>query len=48
MSHLLTTREEYDESVFIKHEKEAVAHAETRLRKRAERLGFQIVPAIHG
>ena len=46
--HLLTTRQEYDESVFIKHEKEAAARAETRLRKQAERLGFQIIPAIQG
>lgn len=44
--HLLTTKQEYTESVFIQHEKEAVARAEARLRKQAERLGFQIIPAV--
>lgn len=42
--HLLTTRQEYDESVFIKYEKEAAARAETKLRKQAQRRGFQIIP----
>jgi hypothetical protein len=46
--HLLTTREEYDESIFVKYEKEAAARAEARLRKQAEKLGFQVIPAIHG
>ena len=46
--HLLTTKEEYDESVFIKHEKEAAARAETRLRKQAAKLGFQRIPAVNG
>jgi transposase len=46
--HLLTAREEYDESVFKKYETEAAARAETRLRKHAERLGFQIIPSIQG
>jgi transposase len=46
--HLLTTREEYDESVFIKHEQETAAHAEARLRKQAAKLGFQVIPAITG
>jgi transposase len=46
--HLLTTREEYDESVFMKLEKEAAARSEARLRKQAEKLGFQVIPAIQG
>jgi transposase len=46
--HLLTTREEYDESVFIKYEHHAASQAETRLRKQAARLGFQVIPAIQG
>jgi transposase len=45
--HLLTTKEEYNESVFIKHEKEAAARAEARLRKQAVKLGFQIIPAVN-
>jgi transposase len=44
--HLLTTKQEYNESVFLQHEKEAVARAESRLRKQASRLGFQIIPAV--
>ena len=42
--HVLTAKEEYDESVFVKYEKESADRAETRLRKQAARLGFQIVP----
>jgi transposase len=42
--HVLRTREAYTESVFLRHDQEAVKRAEDRLRKQAAKLGFQIVP----
>lgn len=43
--HVLTAREEYNESVFVRCDEEATRRAEVRLRKHAARLGFQIIPA---
>ena len=43
--HLLSTKQAYDESVFQRCEQDALQRAELRLRRHAERLGFQLVPA---
>src|SRR5262245_37638153 len=43
--HLLSTKQPYDESVFKRCEQDALQRAELRLRRHAERLGFQLVPA---
>jgi hypothetical protein len=43
--HLVTTKQEYDDSVFLKCEQEATARAQSRLRKQAANLGFQIIAA---
>src|SRR5262245_33943871 len=43
--HLLSTKQPYDESVFQTCEQDALQRAELRLRRHAERLGFQLVPA---
>ena len=42
--HLLSTREPYNESLFLRLDEAAAQRAETRLRKQAAKLGFQIVP----
>ena len=42
--HLLSTREPYNESLFLRFDEAAAQRAETRLRKQAAKLGFQIVP----
>ena len=42
ISHLLSTRESYDESVFHRCEEEALKRAEMRLRRRAAHPGFRI------
>jgi len=42
--HVLRTKEAYNESVFLRHDQEAIKRAEDRLRKQAAKLGFQIVP----
>ena len=43
--HLLSTKQPYDESVFQRYEQDSLQRAELRLRRHAERLGFQLVPA---
>ena len=43
--HLLSTKEPYNESVFHACEEETLRRAETRLRKQAAHLGYQLVPA---
>jgi hypothetical protein len=43
--HLLTNKEEYNDSLFVDSEKKASARAIARLRKQAAILGLQIVPA---
>jgi transposase len=45
--HLLSTKQAYDESVFQRCEQDALQRAELRLRRHAERLGFQLVPATN-
>jgi transposase len=42
--HLLTRKEEYNESIFFESEKQASVRVTARLRKQAAALGFQIVP----
>jgi transposase len=42
--HLLKTHEPYDETVFQKQEVEAQKRAESRLRRQATQLGFQVIP----
>ena len=42
--HVLRTKESYNESVFLRHDHEAIKRAQDRLRKQAAKLGFQIVP----
>jgi hypothetical protein len=42
--HVLRTKEAYNESVFLRHDQEAIKRAEDRLRKQAAKLGFRIVP----
>jgi transposase len=43
--HLLTNKEEYDDSIFFDAEKEASIRVTARLRKQAAALGFQLLPA---
>lgn len=43
--HLLSTKQAYNESVFIRCEEEAKKRAELRLKKQAAQLGFQVIPA---
>jgi transposase len=43
--HMLQTKEAYNETVFIRHDGEAIKQAEARLRKQAARMGFQVIPA---
>jgi transposase len=43
--HMLTTKEPYCESVFIKYDEQAQLRAELRLRTQAAKLGFQLTPA---
>jgi transposase len=45
--HLLSTKQAYDESVFQRCEQDVLKRAEVRLRKHAERLGFQLVPVTN-
>jgi transposase len=42
--HLLTTRQQYDESIFAKHEQSSRARTEARLRAQAKELGLQLLP----
>jgi hypothetical protein len=46
--HLLTTKEAYRESIFMRCEEEAQKRAELRLKKHAAQLGFQLIPAKNG
>lgn len=45
--HLLSTKENYRESVFRRYEEDAQRRAEFRLRKHAAHLGFQLIPAAN-
>ena len=45
--HLLTTKEAYNESVFMRSEEEAHKRAELRLKRHAAQLGFQVIPATN-
>jgi len=45
--HLLTTKEPYNERVFMRREEEDRKQAELRLRKHAEKLGLQVIPAAN-
>jgi len=42
--HVLRTKEAYNDSVFLRHDQEAIKRVEDRLRKQAAKLGFEIVP----
>jgi len=42
--HLLTTRQAYDECIFVEEEKRFQKRRETRIRAQARELGFQLVP----
>jgi hypothetical protein len=42
--HVLLTKEAYTESIFHRCDEQARQRAETRLRKQAARLGFQLLP----
>jgi hypothetical protein len=42
--HLLTTRQHYDETVFVREDQKQAQRQEKRLRKLAKTLGFQLVP----
>ena len=44
LSHVLRTKEAYNETVFLRHDQEAIKRAEERLRKQAAKLGFQLSP----
>jgi len=46
--HVLNTREAYNETVFAKWEESANQQAEVRLRKQADKLGFQVLPKVAG
>jgi len=46
--HLLSTKEAYNESVFHKSEADTIRRAESRLRRQAAQLGFQIIPSENG
>jgi len=43
--HVLRTKEACNESVFLRHDREAIKRAEERLRKQAAKLGFQLAPS---
>ena len=43
--HLLGTKEAYNEKVFHKCEADTIRRAESRLRRQAAQLGFQIIPS---
>jgi len=45
--HLLSTKEAYNESVFVRCEEEARKHAELRLKRQAAQLGFQVIRAAN-
>ena len=45
--HLLSTKEAYRESVFVRCEEEAKKRAELRLKRQAAQLGFQVIPAAN-
>jgi transposase len=45
--HLLTTKEAYNESVFMRCEEEAQKRAELRLKRHAAQLGFKVIPATN-
>lgn len=45
--HLLSTKEAYNESVFVRCEEEAKKRAELRLKRQAAQLGFQVIPAAN-
>ena len=45
--HLLTTKEPYNESVFVRFEEETKKRAELRLKKQAAQLGFQVIPVTN-
>jgi len=47
-SHLLGTKEAYNESVFHKSEADTIRRAEFRLLRQAAQLGFQIISAENG
>jgi hypothetical protein len=42
--HVLRTKEAYNETVFLRHDQEAIKRAEHRLRKQGAKLGFQLTP----
>jgi transposase len=42
--HLLKTHEPYDDTVFQKHDVDTQKRAESRLRRQATQLGFQVIP----
>jgi transposase len=46
--HVLHTREAYNETVFAKWKESANRQAEVRLRKQADKLGFQVLPKVAG
>ena len=46
--HLLSTKEAYTESVFHKTEEQTIRRAQSRLRRQAAQLGFQVIPAENG
>jgi transposase len=46
--HLLSTKEEYTESVFHKSGEDAIRRAQYRLRRQAAQLGFQVIPLENG
>ena len=42
--HLLTTREPYEETIFARNEQVHQSRLESKLRKQARQLGFEMVP----
>ena len=46
--HLLSTKEAYDETVFHRCDEEALRRAQSRLRRQAAQLGFQVIPLQNG
>jgi transposase len=46
--HLLGTKEAYNESAFHKCEADTIRCAESRLRRQAAQLGFQVIPSENG
>ena len=45
--HLLSTKEAFNESVFMRCEEQAHQRAELRLKRHAAQLGFQVIPAAN-